>query len=84
MKKFLIAVLLMATPAMAQDREFTIKVNQKELETIAKALGKQPFDEAAPVIQKLQQQIAPQVTPPAQATPVPPAPLPTKPDNSGN
>lgn len=66
--------------AIAQDREFTLRVNQKEIDILGRSLGKQPFDEVAPLIQKLQHQIQTQNTPPTQPQQPPVAPVQTKPE----
>lgn len=43
--------------------EFTVKVSPAELDLIGKGLGKLPFEESAPLIQKLRQQIVEQQKP---------------------
>lgn len=69
-------ILALAVPTLAQQQapEINLKVNNSELETIGKALGKLTFDEVAPLIQKLRTQVVEQQQ---AATPVPtPAPKP--------
>lgn len=56
MKKLIvICAFLFSSAAMAQDA--TLTVNQAELGLIGKGLGKLTFDEAAPLINKLQGQV---------------------------
>ncbi len=61
-----IAIALMITAMYGgaayaqQPSEFTVKLNSPELETIGKGLGTQPFNESAPLLQKLREQIAAQ------------------------
>jgi len=58
MKRYLIIAMLLSTSTMAED--FTIKLSGPELDTIGKGLGTQPFNEAAPLLQKLREQVAAQ------------------------
>lgn len=51
----LLSALLFVTPAMSQD--VTLTVNQIELGLIGKGLNEIPFKEAAPLLNKLQQQV---------------------------
>jgi hypothetical protein len=61
MKRFILIGMLVATPAFAQQpTEYTIKLTPAELDTIGKGLGDVPFKEAAPLLQKLREQIAAQ------------------------
>lgn len=81
-KLLLLTTLLIPSIAFAQDqkKEFDLKVTQEELQIIGKALDERPFKEAAPLIQKLNQQIQTQMRPVA---PVPPVqPMQTKPEKS--
>lgn len=43
--------------APAAPQEYTLKVSAADVDLIGKALGKVSFDEAAPVIQRLREQI---------------------------
>ena len=76
MRKLAIAMLLAGTiPAAAQD--YTISLPGTDLDYIGKVLGKQPFNEVAPIMVKLQKQIdaqnkareAPQSAPAAKEKP---------------
>ena len=58
MKRYLIIGMLLSTAAMAED--FTIKLTGPELDVIGKGLGTQPFNDAAPLLQKLREQVAAQ------------------------
>lgn len=58
MKKIILAALLFATPAFAQ--EITLKVTNEDVNMIGKGLGKLPFDDVASLIQKLRNQIVEQ------------------------
>jgi len=61
-----IAIALMITAMYAgtayaqQPSEFTIKLTGPELDTIGKGLGTQPFNDVAPLLQKLREQVAAQ------------------------
>ena len=64
--KLLIVGLLWVTPAYAQQQqaiEYTLKVTPAEIDTIGKALGTQPFNDVAALIQKLRSQVVEQQTP---------------------
>lgn len=63
--------LAFVIPVMAQ--EVSLKVTNDDVNTIGKALSKLPFDEVAPLIQKLRTQIVEQQqpVPVPQPTPVP-------------
>lgn len=55
-------VMVMALPAMAQQsqaptQEYTIKLTAQDLDVIGAGLGDQPFNKAAPLINKLKQQV---------------------------
>lgn len=76
MRKLIIVICLIATPALAQEPQVTnqiynLRVTNDEINVIGKSLGKLPFDEVAPIIQKLRTQIAEQQMPKADAVPVP-------------
>ncbi len=76
---FIVSVLsLAATPAYAQQapapQEFNLKITSDDVNTIGKALGKLPFDDVAPLIQKLRQQIVEQSQAQAKPAEVPVAP----------
>ena len=58
MKKLILAAMLFASPAMAQD--VTLKVNNAELGLIGKGLGFLPFNDVAPLMNKLQGQVVEQ------------------------
>ena len=63
MKRFVIALALIATPAMAQSptpTEYNLKLSPAELDIVGKALGTQPFNDAAPLLNKLRQQVVDQ------------------------
>ena len=47
--------------AQSQQRNFSIALSESQLQYIAKVLGKQPFEESAPTIAAIQQQINQQV-----------------------
>lgn len=60
-----VGAVMLASPAVAQQSqpqpqpaiEFTFKITGPEVDLIGKALGSQPFEVVAPLIQKLRQQI---------------------------
>ena len=58
MKKLILAAILFASPAMAQD--VTLHVNNAELGLIGKGLGTLPFNDVAPLMNKLQSQVVEQ------------------------
>ena len=65
--KLLIVGLLWVAPAYAQQQpqqatEYTFKVTSAEIDIIGKALGTQPFNEVATLIQKLRSQVVEQQT----------------------
>lgn len=47
----------LAAPAFAQPRSYSVTLTDAEMSIVARALGRQPYDEAAPVIARLSQQI---------------------------
>lgn len=62
-------LIFLATPMPVQAQgqqpsEFTIKIAPAELDLIGKGLGKLPFEDVAPLIQKLRQQVMDQQKPP--------------------
>jgi len=68
---------LIFSSAVAQEpsRTFNFTITSEDLQVIGKALDERPFKEAAPVIQRLNQQVQSQVKPPV--------PMPTKPEAKG-
>ena len=65
MKKWYFGLaMLLSTSAMAQ--EFTVKLTGPELDIVGKGLGTQPFNDAAPVLQKLREQVAAQQAKPGE------------------
>ena len=94
MKRLLLTtavVLTLTTPALAQEKVFTLKLSAALVNVIGKALNTAPYGEAAPVVQALQMQINEQnaalpPTPPTSSPPVPPpaeVPLPRpRPDSN--
>lgn len=66
MKKLFIigAVALFTTASVAQERDYDLRVTATEVNLIGKALGKLSFDEVAPIIEKLRNQVAVQNQPP--------------------
>jgi hypothetical protein len=64
MKRYLIIAMLLSTSAMAED--FTIKLTGPELDIIGKGLGTQPFNDAAPLLQKLREQVTAQQAKPQE------------------
>ena len=59
MKKLALVFLLVSTSAFAQNppAEYMLKVTPADVSIIGKALGSQPFNDVAPVLNKLQEQI---------------------------
>lgn len=55
MKKLVLLAMLVASPTMAQ--EVTLKVTAQELGVIGKALGTQPYNDVASLVNKLQTQL---------------------------
>lgn len=65
MKKLLIIGLIwLPTLAIAQEKEFDFKLNEKDIAVIGEALGMMPYAKVAPLMVKLQQQINAQTQPP--------------------
>jgi len=60
-KTIVIGFLVLSTSAYAQTvQEYSLKLNATELDLIGEGLGTQPFNKAAPLINKLRQQVAEQ------------------------
>lgn len=53
----IISLPFIAGLANAQEKQFTLNVNQADIQTIGEALGTLPFGKVAPLMQKLQAQI---------------------------
>ncbi len=78
MKRIILAAMLIATStaisAYAQSasvpnvsaQDFTIKLTGAELDVIGKGLGTQPFNDVAPLLQKLREQVQAQQPKPEQ------------------
>ncbi len=65
MKKWYFGLaMLISTSAMAED--FTIKLTGPELDIVGKGLGTQPFNDVAPLLQKLREQVAAQQPKPVE------------------
>jgi hypothetical protein len=64
MKRYIIIAMLLSTSAMAED--FTVKLTGPELDIIGKGLGTQPFNDAAPLLQKLREQVTAQQAKPQE------------------
>jgi hypothetical protein len=73
MNRYIIAGLLLSTSAFAQASQtpapqptvnFTITVTAQELDTIGNGLGNMPFKDAAPLINKLREQVIAQTKKP--------------------
>lgn len=61
MKKFLVIGCLLTVQAYAQTvQEYNLKINAQELDLIGDGLGNIAFNKAAPLINKLRQQVAEQ------------------------
>lgn len=75
MKRFLLLAFL-AAPALAQDappvKDYDLNLSRSEIAYIAKVLQTQPFQEVAPLLNKIQEQIneqdKPSPTPPKEPT----------------
>lgn len=68
--------LLSFIPCHAQERGFTLTLSETQLNYVGKLLGRQPYEEVAPLIQRIQEQVNSQVA--AQSRP-PPQPKPEEP-----
>lgn len=53
----LAALLLAATPALAQPATYTLTLTPQEVDYLGALLGKEPLKDAMPLYQKLQQQV---------------------------
>lgn len=75
MKKFLVLVALLATPAMAQQpvSDYNIKLTPAELDIVSEGLQTQPFGKVFPLMNKLREQIIAQQPKPAPVAPVEPS-----------
>ncbi|GJE25830.1 hypothetical protein [Methylobacterium organophilum] len=51
------ALALVATPAFAQQKTYNLQVTESDLVALSKYLGKAPYDEVAPIIQRLGAQV---------------------------
>ena len=61
MKKFLVIGCLLTVQAYAQTvQEYNLKINAQELDLIGDGLGNIAFNKAAPLINKLRQQVTEQ------------------------
>ena len=75
MKKLILALALGAlSAAHAQDKTFTLTVTNQDLQVMSAALDELPRKVSEPLVFKLQQQLAPQMTPAQAAEPKPAAP----------
>ena len=63
-----LALALLSVAAQAQNRTVTINLTNQELTVVARALGKQPYEEVAPVIGRISEQVQEQSQPPARET----------------
>lgn len=66
-KTIIVIVLLIASPALAQQADYNIKVTSAELDTISEGLQTQPFGKVFPLMNKLREQIIAQQPKPAPA-----------------
>lgn len=66
MKRLALLLAFVASPAFAADHTFT--VNDQELSVIGEALQQAPYFKAAPVVNKLQQQLQPKPPEPEKPT----------------
>ena len=73
MKRLVIALaLLLPIPAMAQavqstaPTEYSLKLLPAEVDIVGRALGTQPFNDAAPLINKIRQQVIEQQPKPVE------------------
>lgn len=63
MKRTVLALLLLsASAAYAQDRTFTITLPEAHLNYIGKVIGRQPYEEARPILESVQAQVNAQLT----------------------
>jgi hypothetical protein len=59
-----------------ENKTYNLNISHEDLQAIGRALDDRPYKEAAPIIQRLNQQI--------QSQAKPPAPLPTNPNTPNN
>lgn len=63
MKRTIIVLLLLSASATyAQDRTFTITIPESHLNYIGKVIGRQPYEEARPILEGVQAQVNAQLT----------------------
>lgn len=72
MKKLITVFVLLATPAIAQQKTFNITLTEQQLQTVGHGLVKLPYEESAALIAEIQKQIAPPVAPPKEPKQNPP------------
>lgn len=73
-KYILIAGILYSGSALSQEqKQFTLSVTAGDIGVIAQGLGTMPYKDAAPLLKKLDEQLAAQSKPPEQK-PVEPVP----------
>ncbi len=65
-KLYSAVVLIAAISLPAYGQEFTIKLTGPELDIVGKGLGTQSFNDAAPLLQKLREQVQAQQVKPAE------------------
>ena len=67
--KLILSVRLIVSPAMAQEAtqpvssapsEYTLKITSQELDLLGRALGTMPYNDIAPLLQKLRSQVVEQ------------------------
>ena len=66
--KLILAASLIVSPAMAQEQssqpsEYVLKITPQELDLLGKALGGLPYNNVAPLLQKLRSQVVEQQKP---------------------
>lgn len=69
MKKIVVALVFLAISwaAHAQERQFTLTIPESHLQAIGKAMGRQPYEDARPIIEGIQAQVSAQFAREAQA-----------------
>lgn len=71
-KYILIAGILYSGSALSQEaKQFTLTVTAADIGVIAQGLGTMPYKDAAPLLKKLDEQLAAQSKPVEQTAPVP-------------
>lgn len=67
LKLILISFLFLSSAALAADpvqpSEYTIKLTAQELDIVGRGLGTQPYNDVAPLVQKLRAQVVEQQQP---------------------